>query len=179
VATNLNVAEMVSQGRFREDLYFRLSMFLIPIPPLRKAPEDIRGLIDFMLRANATIRGVPQVFELDTYAEQILLAYPWPGNLRELENVIKRACILADGNCITIDEISPDIVKATLPLIDSANAVMRGESLRDRVRLFEAEHILRAIDDAGGDRKLAAQALGISLSSLYGKLGGVKKQEID
>ncbi|HEY5292296.1 MAG TPA: sigma-54 dependent transcriptional regulator [Burkholderiales bacterium] len=176
VATNRDLAEMVSQGQFRQDLYFRLSVFRIQIPPLREAPEDIRGLIAFVLRANATIRGAAQAFELDPYAEQILLSYSWPGNVRELENVIKRACILAEGNCISIDEIPSEIVKATMPLLDSANAVMRGESLRDRVRQFEAEHILRAIDDAGGDRKLAAQMLGISLSSLYGKLSGAQKQ---
>jgi DNA-binding NtrC family response regulator len=178
-ATNRNLAELVSQGRFREDLYFRLSGFRIQIPPLREAPTDIRGLIQFTLRANATIRGAAQVFELDPYAEQILLTYNWPGNLRELENVIKRACILAEGNSISIDEISPEIVKATLPMIDSANEMSRGDSLRDRVRQFEAEQLLRAIDDAGGDRKLAAQRLGISLSSLYGKLSGVQKQQAD
>jgi DNA-binding NtrC family response regulator len=89
--------------------------------------------------------------------------------------VIKRACILAEGNCISVDEISPEIVKATLPLLGSASAAARGETLRDRVRLFETEHILRAIAEAGGDRKLAAQTLGISLSSLYGKLSGVQK----
>ena len=175
-ATSRDLAEMVRQGRFREDLYFRLSVFRIQVPPLRQAAEDIRGLIEFTMRANATIRGAAQLFELDPDAEQILLAYNWPGNVRELENTIKRACILAEGDCISIDEISPEIVKAALPLIDPANAATRGEPLRDRVRKFEAEHILRAIDDAGGDRKLAAQRLGISLSGLYAKLSGVQKQ---
>jgi DNA-binding NtrC family response regulator len=174
-ATNRDLAEMVRQGRFREDLYFRLSVFKIQIPPLREATEDIRGLIEFALRANAAIRGAAQAFELDPDAERILLAYNWPGNVRELENVIKRACILAEGNCISVDEIVPEIVKATLPLLGFENAVMRGESLRDRVRLFETEHIQRAIAEAGGDRRLAAQTLGISLSSLYGKLSGAQK----
>jgi DNA-binding NtrC family response regulator len=179
VATNRDLAERVSQGQFREDLYFRLSAFRIQIPPLREAPEDIRGLIEFTLHANAAIRGEAQAFELDPHAEQVLLAYNWPGNAREVENVIKRACILAEGNCISVDEISPEIVKATLPLIHSANAAARGETLRDRVRQFEAEHILRAIDEANGDRKLAAQRLGISVSSLYGKLSIVQKQPAD
>ncbi len=175
-ATNRDLAGMVRRGEFREDFYFRLSVFRIQVPPLREAADDIRGLLEFNLHANATIRGAAQLFELDPDAQQILLAYNWPGNVRELENAIKRACILAEGNCISIDEISPEIVKAALPLIDPANAATRGESLRDRVRKFEAEHILRSIDDAGGDRKLAAQRLGISVSGLYAKLSGVQKQ---
>ena len=178
-ATSRDLPAMVSQGRFREDLYFRLSGFRIQIPPLREAREDVRGLINFNLRADATTRGETSAFELDPYAEQVLLAYSWPGNLRELENVVKRACILAEGNCISIDEISPEIVKATLPLIDPAHELSRGDSLRERVRQFEAEQLLRAIDDAGGDRKLAAQKLGISLSGLYAKLSGVQKQPPD
>ena len=178
-ATSRNLPEMVSQGRFREDLYFRLSGFQVQILPLREAREDIRGLIEFNLRAAAATRGKTTVFELEPYAEQILLAYRWPGNLRELENVIKRACILAEGNCISIDEISPEIVKATLPLIDSAHELSRGDSLRERVRQFESEQLLRAIDDAGGDRKLAAQKLGISLSGLYSKLSGAQKPQTD
>ncbi len=175
VATTRDLAHLVRSGRFREDLHFRLSEFRIQIPPLRSAADDIRGLIVFNLHHNATIRGATQSFELDADAERILLAYNWPGNVRELENVIKRACVLAEGNTISIDEISADIVNATLPTLDSNNAMTRSHSLRDRVRQFEAEQIQRAIDDADGDRKLAAQRLGISLSSLYGKLSIAQK----
>ena len=176
MATNRNLEELVAEGRLRQDLYFRMSTFRIQIPPLREQAEDISGLIRFMLRANETARGAPRGVELDPDAEQILLRYGWPGNVRELENVINRARILAEGSSITVEEIPSEIVRATLPLITPAGALVGEESLRDRVRQFEAGIILRAIEDTKGDRRLAAQALGISLSSLYGKLNSTDRK---
>ena len=88
--------------------------------------------------------------DLDPDAEQVLLRYGWPGNVREVENVINRARILAEGSSITVEEIPSKIVRATLPLITSASALVGQGSLRDSVRQFEAGIILRAIEDAGG-----------------------------
>ena len=169
-ATNRDLAQCVSQGTFREDLYFRLSIFEILIPPLRERPDDIRGLIQFTLRANQRTRGATQAFELDPEAEEILLRYGWPGNVRELENVITRACILVEGNTISVDDLPPEMIKAVAPGNPAETPNAGDGSLRDQRRKFEAELLLRAVDDAGGDRKLAARRLKISLSSLYAKL---------
>ena len=169
-ATNANLLERVSQGRFREDLYFRLSMFQIPIPPLREQQADIRGLIQFMLRDAKSGSGESRVIEIDPMAEEILLAYGWPGNVRELENVINRARILAEGNCITVGDLPSQIVRVTSPRLTAGTTIAEKGYLREQLRTLEVDILLRAIDDAGGDRKLTAQRLGISLSTLYSKL---------
>jgi two-component system, NtrC family, response regulator AtoC len=170
VATNSDLTQLVSQGRFREDLYFRLSMFEIAIPPLRERPEDVRGLIQFILSANQRMNGASKAVVLDPEAEDIVLRHAWPGNVREVENVINRACILVEGDIISVDELPAGIIKAVSAQSLAAKSVADNESLHDQRRMFEAEIIRRAIYEAGGDRKLAARRLNISVSSLYSKL---------
>jgi two-component system response regulator AtoC len=170
-ATNRNLQEQVKQGAFRDDLYFRLSMFQIAIPPLREREDDIRGLINFLLDLGNTGGGRSDRLDIDPLAEEILLAHSWPGNVRELENVINRARILAEDNRIGLDDLPLGLINAVAPpILASATGTETEGSLRDRVRRFEAEVMLRAVEDAGGDRKLAAQRLGIHVSSLYRKL---------
>lgn len=168
-ATNRNLVEMVKEGRFREDLYFRLSMFHIHIPPLRDRRADIGGLIRHMMR-NVAAGTAGGVLEIDPEAEDILQAYNWPGNVRQLENVINRAYILADGGRITLVDLSPEISRNDATPEAVAGFVAKGGDLRGQLRQAENEIISRALDDAGGDRKIAAQRLGIGLSSLYRKL---------
>jgi len=169
-ATNANLLERVSQGRFREDLYFRLSMFQIPIPPLRERQADIRELMQFLLRDGKAGSGESRVIEIDPMAEEILLAYGWPGNVREIENVINRARILAEGNCIAVGDLPSEIVRVTSPQPSAGTTIAGSRHLREQLRQLEVDILLRTIDDTGGDRKLAAQRLGISLSTLYSKL---------
>ena len=169
-ATNRNLEEMVRLGKFREDLFFRLSMFHIHIPPLRERQEDIRGLIQFFLNSLRMQSTAASLLELDPEAEELLLAYHWPGNVRQLENVITRAHILSDGNRITVGDLPADVGRAVVPASTAGKVVAKGGSLRDQLREVEADIILRALDDAGGDRRAAAQRLGIGLSSLYRKL---------
>jgi len=165
-ATNRDLAAMVEQGRFREDLFFRLSAFQIVIPPLREHPAEIRELVRFLLRtpSDSTCRdGI----EIEPEAESYLLAYAWPGNLRELDNVINRARILAENNCLTVADLPANLVKSVTP---AASQAAPGASLREQLQNFESDVIQRAVEAAQGDLKLAAQRLGISLSSLYRKL---------
>ncbi|MGE5094360.1 MAG: sigma-54-dependent transcriptional regulator [Betaproteobacteria bacterium] len=163
-ASNRNLRELVSRGAFREDLYFRLSMFHIAIPPLRERHGDIRGYLHFLL-ANGRNNGHREVV-IDPIAEDLLLAYPWPGNVRELENVVNRARILAEDDVINATDLPSHVRYAEETL---ANRASDG-TLRSRMRRFEAEVLKCALDEAGGDRKLAAQRLGIAVSSLYRKL---------
>ena len=170
VASNRNLPELVAAGRFREDLFFRLSMFQIVIPPLRERPEDIRGLIRFFVHVNNAMKRLSPATELDPEAEEILLRYDWPGNVRQLENVINRACILVEGNRISVDDLPSELIKVASPPVPAESAIAADQSLRGHVRRLEADIVLKAIADAGNDRKLAAQRLEISLSTLYSKL---------
>jgi two-component system response regulator AtoC len=171
-ATNRDLPAMVRDGRFREDLFFRLSVFQIVMPPLRERREDLPALVSHLLARRVQSPGAPGRLELDPEAEDVLLAFSWPGNVRQLENVLHRAAILADGGHIRVGDLPPEVSRIHGVAHESpAPASDGGEgSLRDRVRRFELQLIRRAIDDAGGDRRAAAQRLGIGLSSLYRKL---------
>jgi DNA-binding NtrC family response regulator len=169
-ATNRNLDEMVRQGKFREDLYFRLSMFHIHLPPLRERPVDIRGLIQFFLAMQAARDGAGRTLELDPDAEDMLMAYHWPGNVRQLENVINRAHILSDGSRISVADLPVDVTRSA-PSAAAGDALLPTEGLlRDQLRQFEAKIIARTLDEQHGDRRAAAQRLGIGLSSLYRKI---------
>ena len=168
-ATNRDLQEMVRQGGFREDLYFRLSMFHIHIPPLRERQPDIRGLIHYLLQQAGPDADGSRVSEIDPEAEELLLAYGWPGNVRELENVINRANILADGNCLTVADLPQSVMRGG-SAAGAPGTVAREGCLRDRLRRIEGDIVQRAIEEAGGDRRAAAQKLGIGLSSLYRKI---------
>ena len=169
-ATNADLAARVREGKFREDLYFRLSMFQIQMTPLRERQTDLPELIRFMLRnlrQNASAQGA---MDIDPLAEEILLAHNWPGNVRELENVINRACILAEDNRISVADLPAAIIQAGTPQTAAGAAAGSDGYLRDQMRKLELEIVRRAIEGAGGDRRLAAQKLGIGLSSLYRKM---------
>lgn len=169
-ATNRNLEEMVKEGKFREDLYFRLSMFNIHMPPLRERRSDISGLIRYLVH-NAGLDSSGGMLEMDPEAEEVMLSYKWPGNVRQLENVINRVHILADGGRITLADLPPEISNQGASHGNHGKFVAGEEgSLRDQLRHREAELIAKAISEAGGDRKAAAQKLGIGLSSLYRKL---------
>ena len=169
-ATNRDLREMANAGRFREDLYFRLSGFSVHVPPLRERREDIPALLRYLLAHGAERFGVVGRLVIDPDAEEILNAYDWPGNVRELENVLQRATILAEHGRITVADLPPQITPV-LPLLGASAAAPQGSgALRDHVREFEHTLILRAIEDNAGDRRTAAQRLGIGLSSLYRKL---------
>ncbi len=174
-ATNRDLPGMVAQGRFREDLFFRLSVFQIVMPALRDRRTDIAGLLRHIITQRVMPSGTATALVLEPEAEDLLINFAWPGNVRQLENVLHRAAILADGGCIRVGDLPPEVSHlAPHAAAESADA---GEGLlRDRVRRFEISLIRRAVDDAGGDRRLAAQRLGIGLSSLYRKLEEVPNE---
>ena len=171
-ATNANLLSHVEEGKFRKDLYFRLSMFQIQIPPLRERQTDIPGLIRFLLRnlRTSTSTSGAGAIEIDSLAEEILLAHSWPGNVRELDNVVTRACILAEDNRISVADLPAAIIQAASPQTTAGAATGADGHLRVQMRKLELDILRRAIEEAGGDRKLAAQRLGIGLSSLYRKI---------
>ena len=150
-ATHRDLAAMVEAGTFRRDLYYRLAVFPVPLPPLRERGDDLPLLIDMLLARLAPGRAV----HLDPHAMAALRAYPFPGNVRELRNLIERALLLTDG-----DTITAEVLALPVPVV----------ALTDS--LAGAEHVLaqQTLARFGGDRAAAARALGISERTLYRKL---------
>lgn len=169
-ATNRDLAQMVADGKFREDLYFRLSVFQIHAPPLRERREDIPALVRFLLERGAKRMSLQQPIVVDADVHAILDGYDWPGNVREMENVIDRALILADQGQVTSADLPPQLLKAMRAGIPELAIAECGDGLREQVRRFESALIAKVISEADGDRRVAAQRLGIGLSSLYRKL---------
>lgn len=172
-ATNQDMQEMVKAGTFREDLFFRLNVFNIHIQPLRERRQDIPALVQYVLDKRSQAKGINQTFVVDPDAEAALIGHDWPGNVRELEHAIERALILAEDGVITLTDL-PQTLQYTRyapSLENTANCPIVTEgTLRDLVRNYEIQVILETIERADGDRRLAAQRLGIGLSSLYRKL---------
>ena len=168
-ATNLALAEEVKEKRFREDLYYRLNVIELRIPPLRERREDILLLVDAFLHklaeaAHKTVRGISESALL------LLLDYAWPGNVRELENVIERAVTLARGEKIVPEDLPPAIqgARGERRVIDEA------EERTLPLHEMEKEYILRILEKTGGNKYQAAQVLGIDRKTLYRKLAEIQ-----
>ncbi|HCG95689.1 MAG TPA: sigma-54-dependent Fis family transcriptional regulator [Halieaceae bacterium] len=166
--TNRHLTAEVAEGRFREDLYFRLNVFPIELPPLRERCNDIIPLAyRFIERYRA---GRP--LTLSSASEQQLMSHGWRGNIRELGNCIHRACILATGS-----EITPnDIVFDALVDVDYSRPATQHESAPDDLKGSERDMIISALLDSNGNRKLASERLGISGRTLRYKLAKYKEQ---
>ena len=167
-ATNQNLEKMVQEGDFREDLYFRLIVFQIPLPSLQQRKEDLPELIRHFIHKESLKMDLNTPFEIQPAAMQALLIYNWPGNVRELRNVVARSLILAENGMIEVSDL-PQNIRSSEYIGDSEGAICQ-ESLKRQMRNYELAIIKAAIDEAEGDRKLAADRLGIGVSSLYRKL---------
>ncbi|HEX7173497.1 MAG TPA: sigma-54 dependent transcriptional regulator [Candidatus Limnocylindria bacterium] len=196
-ATNRNLSEEVEKGKFREDLYYRLNVIHIHMPPLRERKDDIPLLVEHFL---ATFRHAPNAIPTSITEEALakLVDYDWPGNVRELENAIERAVVLARGNPITLEHLPfgdrreardrARLAGRRSRLEDAADAELdeelegeratatannghpEGGSFKDRVAALERQLIKEALDRAGGNRTKAAEDLGIYRRLLYAKI---------
>ena len=164
-ATNKNLRELSQDGRFREDLYYRINVVTLVVPPMRERREDILLLADFFLKQYAEKNNRP-IKGFTPRAVDLLMRYDWPGNVRELENVVERAVIMARGDMITPLEF-PDVLQ---DLDEEAKAsplaLTTGRSLKE----VEKVMILRTLEETGGNRTHAARILGISRRTLQLKL---------
>ncbi|MEO8212673.1 MAG: sigma-54 dependent transcriptional regulator [Myxococcales bacterium] len=163
-ATNRDLDRRLKDGTFREDLYYRLNVIHIHLPPLRERPEDILPLCDHFLAAAAAHTG-KQMVGFQEPAKKALLGYTWPGNVRELGNVVERAVALAEGTSIGIDDL-PAAVRERKPLDPLASALSRGLTLDE----LEREYIEQMVRAEGGNKTRAAQKLGLDRKTLYRKL---------
>ena len=160
-STNRDLPAEVKAGRFREDLFYRLNVVHITLPPLRERRADIPLLVKHLMgRLNAKLRTA--FIAIEPEALRALLDQPWKGNVRELENVLERAMVLGGGDTLSLQHFAADARTPTTPL-------ERG--LRDALRQFERQHVRDVLIEAGWDKREAARMLRISLASLYRKLG--------
>jgi DNA-binding NtrC family response regulator len=164
-ATNKDLKTEVEAGHFRADLYYRLNVVCIHIPPLRERREDIPPLVDFLLAQHARTLG-KKIQGVTHEAMQILLAGRWKGNVRELDNALQRAVILGEGGLITPADLPPDLAQLARPLADDPMLI---DDLNEAVRCFERQHIERILRLLP-DKKEAAKRLGVALSSLYRRI---------
>ncbi len=158
-ATHRDLQGMVREGGFREDLFYRLNVLPIRVPPLRERPEDIPPLVNQLLRRYATKGGVPVPF-VTPEAMRAICQHPWRGNVRELANILERALILVEDGRIDLDQIPADVRDASSPNLRLDEALDR----------FEKSHIALALRLVGGNRDRAAEELGISPATLYRRL---------
>jgi two-component system response regulator HydG len=161
-ATNRDLQQAVMAGTFREDLFFRLHVIPLMLPPLRERPEDIPQLVECFVQKHRTVLQRPGMcFAPETL--ELLQYYDWPGNVRELENVIERAMIFSDGGVIQPEELA-------FPALRSAPSPTGTSPYHIRLEATEQEVLREALQAHGGDKRAAARALGLGLSTLYAKL---------
>ena len=166
--TNRDLREYVAQGRFREDLYYRLNVFPLHIAPLRERREDILPLAELSLRRHAATPPPT----LSACAQEKLLAHDWPGNVRELENLIQRTLILLQGSEIETGDLAFE--QLAVPTADSGDDA----DLQKGLRNHEHQIIIDALAGCNGGRAAAAEALGISPRTLRYKLARMREAGI-
>ena len=165
-ATNADLEERVANGEFREDLYYRLNVITIQLPPLSKRVEDIPLISQHFLRMysneneKATRRLIPEAMD-------VLMAHTWPGNVRELENVIERAVVLSTGEEIGLDLLPAGLREGEAALPTPATLPNAGVSLKEAVSAYERELIIRALQACGGVQKRAAERLKVKPTTLH------------
>ncbi len=161
-ATNKNLEDEVKKGTFREDLFYRINVITIPLPPLRDRKEDIPLLVNHFLQKYTQRLSKPSV-KMSREAIQVLVNYDWPGNVRELENMIERAVALCEEDTIEPTDLSEKLNQVKIAIRDLDEYEMTIDAL-------EEQHIRKVLQKVAGDKVKASQILGINLSTLYRKL---------
>jgi two-component system response regulator HydG len=155
-ATNKDLKEMILQGQFREDLYYRLKVVTINLPPLRERREDILPLSNHFLK-KYTEENNKGLINFSPEVTEFMLHYSWPGNVRELENLIEHGVILSKDNAISLAELPPDIIQPA-------------ETKQKTIEAVEKNHIISILEETKGNITRAANILGIRRMTLYNKL---------
>jgi len=168
-ATTHNLEEEVAAKRFREDLYYRLNVLPIQIPPLRERPEDVATLIEFFLDYMVNVEHLPSR-HFTAESLNILRQYSWPGNVRELKNLVQRLLILNRGEEVSVKEVQDAIGKRMLPDVPSQPVADYNQSLRDARDEFERGYLLHHLKKVGGNVSELAQIVGMERTHLYRKL---------
>ena len=167
-ATNRDLQQMVRDGKFREDLFYRLSVVPLRLPPLRERQDDVPLLLAHYLERFAKENGVPPA-KLSPEAEAILVRYAWPGNIRELRNASENLAVLRAGKVVAPADLDPRFTQAPLPSTSAPGALAVLPNMLDREQ-NEKQLLKQALSTAGGNRTKAAELMGISRRTLHRKL---------
>jgi transcriptional regulator with PAS, ATPase and Fis domain len=167
-ATNRELSQAVAEQRFRADLFYRIHVITLHLPPLRQRREDIPLLVAHFLRKYARQNAKP-ITAIAQQALQRFQAYPWPGNVRELENVIERAVVLAQGPIIGMEDLPPELQGQEPVSRPEHHFVLPADATLAQI---EREAIVQTLQRHAGNRQVAARVLGIGLATLYRKLKG-------
>lgn len=165
-ATNKNLEKLIDEGKFREDLYYRLSVIPLSIPPLRERREDIKMLMYHFLRKYNTFMN-RKITGFSPAVEDLYLNHDWPGNVRELENAVEYGTNMAFGDTIDIDEVPARIMKKEEEIVKFKNL---DKPLAEQIKLYEREIITRKLKQHNGVKDAVARELGLSRATLYRKL---------
>jgi two-component system response regulator PilR (NtrC family) len=163
-ATNINLMDAIKEGKFRIDLYYRLNVVEINLPPLAERKDDIPLLVKHFIRKHSTEMN-KHITSINNEAMKVLINYEWKGEIRELENVIERAIIFCESEIITLKDFPPNMMSSA-----STGSQTIPESLKDAMHIYERKHITEHLAKYSYNKELTAQALGISVSSLYRKM---------
>jgi DNA-binding NtrC family response regulator len=158
-ASNKDINVMISQNKFREDLFYRLNVFPIKLPPLRARKDDIPLLLNHFIKLNAQNSGKPPK-KISEQAMKVLIDYRWPGNVRELQNLVERLCTITTDSVIRLEDVSPNNVNKT---------DIKDMTLKEAVSLFEKGYISETLENVSWNRKKAADKLGIHRNTLLAK----------
>lgn len=165
-ATNRDLEKLIEEGKFREDLYYRLSVIPLNIPPLRERKEDIRMLMYHFLKKNNTFMN-RRISGFSTEVEDLYMNHDWPGNVRELENAVEYGTNMAFGNIITIEEVPARILRKEQEITKFSNM---DKPLAEQVKYYEREIIIKKLKQHNGVKDVVARELGMSRATLYRKL---------
>jgi transcriptional regulator with GAF, ATPase, and Fis domain len=176
-ATHQNLESLIRQGRFREDLFYRLNVFPIRVPSLRERCEDVPELATFFIQQSSQ-RSHKNLLQIDDDALALLKAYDWPGNIRQLENVIERAVVISETEVLTLQDMPAELFQsngetdetASAPPMPRETAEAPASNFRHERDRFEREQLVRALADAAGNKAEAARTLGIARSTLVSRL---------
>jgi len=168
-ATNRDLEKLIEQGRFREDLFYRLNVISIYVPPLRNRRDDIYPLTMHFLRKYGAKSG-KDIYGVDDETMELLQGYDWPGNIRELENLIERAVVLADGDTLSVNDFPKEIREPGRAAAGAGIAENDGGSLSEALGDIEKEKLKKALEEASGNKSVAARSLGLKRSTFISKL---------
>ncbi|UCH23554.1 MAG: sigma-54-dependent Fis family transcriptional regulator, partial [Deltaproteobacteria bacterium] len=170
-STNKSLEQMVADGKFREDLFYRLNVFTLHLPPLRERKEDIPAMVDHFLKKSA------KPVEISSMALQMLMAYSWPGNVRELQNTIERAAVICEDSFIEPQHLPISITGAfDTNQHDAIPTLPANAPIDERLAEIEKNMIIEALRKTGGVQVRATELLGINQRSLWHR---IKKHNID
>ena len=169
-STNQNLEQMVKEGSFREDLFYRLNVFSLHLPPLRERKEDVPLIVDHFLEKSS------KPVEISSTALQILITNSWPGNIRELQNTIERASVICDSEFIEPEHLPPSITGAFIKNSEELPSLPANAPLDHRLNEIEKGMIIEALRKTGGVQIRATELLGINQRSLWHR---IKKHNID